>query len=78
MVRLHDGDRLLLYTDGVSEVLADTSECAKARIETITGDESLDGAQVLDAILAAVDGELAGVLQPDDLTLLTARFNKGS
>lgn len=72
-VPTQDGDRLLLYTDGVSEVLADTSECAKVRIEMIAGREALDGGQVLDAILSAVHDSLGGAQQPDDLTLLTAR-----
>jgi phosphoserine phosphatase RsbU/P len=72
-----EGDQLLLYTDGVSEVLADTSGCAETRIEVLTAPPSLHGAQLLDAILAAVHDDLAGAQQPDDLALLTARVLEG-
>jgi phosphoserine phosphatase RsbU/P len=70
---IDEGDHLLLYTDGVSEVLADTDGCAEARFSTIIEQDSAGGAALLDAILAGVQHELAGHPQPDDLTLLTAR-----
>ena len=66
------GDRLLLYTDGVSEVLANVDGCADKQIETAIERWSEGGAQLLDAILAEVHQNLAGLSQPDDLTLLTA------
>ena len=72
-IPVEDGDQLLLYTDGVSEVLADTTECAKTRLETLVARDALHGPQLLDAILAAVHNELAGAQQPDDLTLLAAQ-----
>ena len=72
-VAMDDGDQLLLYTDGVSEVIADTNECLKTRIQTLTTEQPPEGAQLLDVILAAVHNDLAGGPQPDDLTLLTAR-----
>jgi phosphoserine phosphatase RsbU/P len=73
-VPMDEGDQLLLYTDGVSERLADTNECAQTRIEALTGQQALQDAQLLDGILAAVHKDLAGAQQPDDLTLLTARM----
>ena len=73
---MDDGDHLLLYTDGVSEIIADTTECAQTRFETLTGQQALGGAPLLDAILAAYAMTLG--TQPDDLTLLTARLSKGS
>ena len=72
-VPIDEGDQLLLYTDGVSEVLAGAESDAKARIETTIERDSAGGALLLDAILAAVVHDLAGRPQPDDLTLLTAR-----
>jgi serine phosphatase RsbU (regulator of sigma subunit) len=72
-VSMDKGDQLLLYTDGVSEVIADTNECVQTRIETLTGEQALEGKQLLEAILSAVHNDLAGRPQPDDLTLLTAR-----
>jgi phosphoserine phosphatase RsbU/P len=72
-VAMDEGDQLLLYTDGVSEVIADTNECVQVRIQTLTGEPGHEGAQLLEAILAAVHNDLAAAPQPDDLTLLTAR-----
>jgi len=67
-----EGDQLLLYTDGVSEVLADNDGCAEARLSAVIERAPAGGAPLLDAILADVQHELAGAPQPDDLTLLTA------
>jgi sigma-B regulation protein RsbU (phosphoserine phosphatase) len=72
-VPIEDGDQLLLYTDGVSEVFADTSDGAQTRIELLVERHGRHGAQLLDGILGAVRDGLAGAQQPDDLTLLTAR-----
>jgi sigma-B regulation protein RsbU (phosphoserine phosphatase) len=73
-VHIDDGDRLLLYTDGVSDVLqdADANGSASTRLLTMIAD-CAGGAQLLDAILADVERGLAGRPRPDDLTLLTAR-----
>ena len=73
VVPIDKGNKLLLYTDGVSEVLADTDGCAESRFRNIIERASAGGATLLDAILADVQHDLAGSPQPDDLTLLTAR-----
>jgi sigma-B regulation protein RsbU (phosphoserine phosphatase) len=67
------GHQLLLYTDGVSEVLAGAEDDADARIVATIERDSEGGAPLLEAILAAVQHDLAGRDQPDDLTLMTAR-----
>ena len=67
------GHQLLLYTDGVSQVLAGAEDDADARIVATIGGHSGGGAPLLDAILAAVQHDLAGADQPDDLTLMTAK-----
>jgi len=72
-IPIEDGDQLLLYTDGVSEVLADTSDGSRTRIELLVERHGGHGSQLLDGILGAVRDGLAGAQQPDDLTLLTAR-----
>jgi sigma-B regulation protein RsbU (phosphoserine phosphatase) len=69
---LHAGDHLLLYTDGVSEPLADEDGRAEARLSSSIDRHSGGGAALLDGILAEVASELAGRPQDDDLTLLTA------
>jgi phosphoserine phosphatase RsbU/P len=71
-IPIEDGDQLLLYTDGVSEVLGDTSERSQTRIELLVAGHDRHGTQLLDGILDAVRNDLAGAQQPDDLTLLTA------
>jgi sigma-B regulation protein RsbU (phosphoserine phosphatase) len=70
---INEGDQLLLYTDGVSEPLADVDGCAKSRIETLIEQHATGGAPLLDAIVDDVQRALAGRAQSDDLTLLTAR-----
>jgi sigma-B regulation protein RsbU (phosphoserine phosphatase) len=69
---IDEGDQLLLYTDGVSETLAGSEDCGEPRIQSLIAKHA-GGAQLLDAIVAAVRHDLAGRAQPDDLTLLTAR-----
>ncbi len=72
VVRMDEGDHLLLYTDGVSETLADDDGHAERRFTGTIERASEGGAPLLDAILADIHHELAGRPQPDDLTLLTA------
>ena len=72
-VTIADGDHLLLYTDGVSETLADEDGRAEERFVSTIARASDGGGDLLDAILAEVERELAGRPQPDDLTLLTAQ-----
>jgi sigma-B regulation protein RsbU (phosphoserine phosphatase) len=72
VVPMGEGDHLLLYTDGVSETLADDDGRAEQRFTGTIDRASKGGAALLDAILADVHHELAGRPQPDDLTLLTA------
>jgi sigma-B regulation protein RsbU (phosphoserine phosphatase) len=73
VVPIDEGDQLLLYTDGVSEVLAGADGWAEARFMNTIDRASAGGASLLDAILDDVHHDLAGRPQPDDLTLMTAR-----
>ena len=73
VVPIHEGDHLLLYTDGISESLADDHGRAEERFTSIIDRASEGGAPLLDTILADVQKALAGRPQSDDLTLLTAR-----
>jgi sigma-B regulation protein RsbU (phosphoserine phosphatase) len=72
VVSMDVGDHLLLYTDGISETLADENGRAEERFTSAIDRASEGGALLLDTILADVQHELAGRPQPDDLTLLTA------
>jgi sigma-B regulation protein RsbU (phosphoserine phosphatase) len=75
-VAINAGDHLLLYTDGISETLADEDGRAEARLTGTIDRYSGGGATLLDAILADVGSELAGRPQADDLTLLTASVGR--
>jgi len=73
VVPMDEGDHLLLYTDGISEALADDDGRAEERFTSVMARAAEGGATLLDTILADVHHQLAGRPQPDDLTLLTAR-----
>jgi len=66
------GDRLLLYTDGVTDVLDCDDGAAPLQIIDAIHRETGGGMPLLDAILAAVYQTLGDNSQPDDLTLMTA------
>jgi|RhiMetdeSRZDD1v2_1073273.scaffolds.fasta_scaffold32592_4 phosphoserine phosphatase RsbU/P len=72
IVPIDEGDHLLLYTDGVWEVLADDDGRAEGRFLAAIERAPQGGASLLDTILGDVQREMAGQVQPDDLTLLTA------
>ena len=72
VIAIDDGDQLLLYTDGVSEILADPDGFVETRFKSII-DRTSGGAALLDAFLVDVQRELGGRELPDDLTLMTAR-----
>jgi phosphoserine phosphatase RsbU/P len=78
VVPIGEGDHLLLYTDGIWEILADDDGRAEGRFLAAIERAPEGGAALLDTILGEVHDEMAGQLQPDDLTLLTATVQRGS
>jgi len=72
VVNLSSGDRVLLYTDGVWDTLADDDGRAEERLQAAIAQAPAGGAALLDAILADVYRQLDDQPQPDDITLLTA------
>jgi sigma-B regulation protein RsbU (phosphoserine phosphatase) len=72
VVPMQRGDHLLLYTDGISDTLADGDGCGEERLAGAISRVGDGGAPLLDAILTDVARALAGRPQPDDFTLLTA------
>jgi len=74
-LELHDGDTLLMFTDGVSEAMNDSSEeFGEERIAEIlkrSMDRSLD--DILDLIESSVRDYRAGRTFADDFTLLVLR-----
>jgi sigma-B regulation protein RsbU (phosphoserine phosphatase) len=73
VIPIGEGDHLLLYTDGISDALADDDGRSEERFTRVIDRAADGGAPLLDTILADVHHQLAGRPQPDDLTLLTAR-----
>jgi serine phosphatase RsbU (regulator of sigma subunit) len=72
-VPLAVGERLLVYTDGVSDTLASDLAAGEDRIISLVEEHAEGGPPLLDAILTQVKSRLGGRRQPDDVTLLTAR-----
>ena len=72
VVPMSKGDHLLLYTDGISEVLAGADGSAEERFTSAIARAAEGGSRLLDTILADVHQALSGQFQQDDLTLLTA------
>ena len=71
-VSIDRGDHLLLYTDGISEAIADEDGRAEARFAEFIDRASDGGAPLVDGLLDEIRTALAGAPQPDDLTLLAA------
>lgn len=71
VVSMEEGDRLLLYTDGISDPLIEHDRPSEAAVKALVERHSDGGAPLLDALLAEVHHRTGG-RQPDDLTLLTA------
>jgi serine phosphatase RsbU (regulator of sigma subunit) len=73
-VPVQTGSRLLVYTDGVTEVLSEDGCDTKSPIAAAIERKPDGGVDLLDAIVAEVNAKLAGRPQPDDVTLMTARL----
>ena len=72
-VAFERGDRLFLYTDGVSDAFAGPDDCGEESIVQLLKQHATDGdGHLLDSVLARVREQFGGLPQPDDLTLLAA------
>jgi sigma-B regulation protein RsbU (phosphoserine phosphatase) len=76
-MRLSPGDRLVIYSDGVSEATNwENQQFGEERIQQIVLQHA-DGnvAQLFDALHAAVTGFVGGATQKDDMTLLVLGYH---
>ncbi len=75
-VRLAPGDRLLAYTDGLSEAMnpADEEWGEERLLATFCDCDGLSAAETIRRLIAAADTFAAGAPQHDDMTVLVARF----
>jgi sigma-B regulation protein RsbU (phosphoserine phosphatase) len=72
-VAFERGDRLFLYTDGVSDAFAGPDDCGEESLVQLLRQHATDGdGHLLDSVLARVREQFGGLPQPDDLTLLAA------
>ena len=73
--RLQPGDRLLLYTDGVTEAMdAAGGMFGAQRLEAaLAAAGGADAAQTEALVRAAIDGFAAGTKQYDDITMVALR-----
>jgi sigma-B regulation protein RsbU (phosphoserine phosphatase) len=67
-------DRLLLYTDGVSDALASEDDVGEQGILAASREHPEGGAPLLDSMLTRAQERLGSRPHPDDLTLLTAKM----
>lgn len=75
-VMLNPGDRFLLYSDGVSELMNPVSdEFGMDRLESwMKGHATLSSAKFVDGLMDVLEGHMAGFPQSDDITIVTGRL----
>lgn len=73
---LQSGDRIFLFTDGVTEAMDRDSELfSEARLEeNLKGKAGVSLPQLMQGVIAAVNAYSTGVPQADDITILALRF----
>jgi sigma-B regulation protein RsbU (phosphoserine phosphatase) len=74
-VRIEPGDRLVAFTDGISECMSPTDEewGEHRLIEAVRSCAELDAAETQRRLLSAADAFAAGARQHDDMTLVVVR-----
>lgn len=78
-VTLNPGDRFLLYSDGVSELMNPVSEeFGMERLQTwMRVNAHLHSDEVVGSLAQALEHHRAGQMQSDDITFVTGRFDPG-
>jgi sigma-B regulation protein RsbU (phosphoserine phosphatase) len=71
-VTLAEGDHLLLYTDGVSDALADMGASGEDHVRLVVEQHPEGGPALVDALVELVQRHLHTDRGPDDLTLVAA------
>jgi len=75
---LEPGEKLFLYTDGVTEAADSSSEMfgIERMIEALNAGADESPEQILKNVRAAVDGFVKGAEQFDDITMLCFEYKK--
>ena len=72
LLKLEKGDRLFLYTDGVTEALSERGDFfGEARLEAVLNGVTGSPAEVCAKAIAAVDAFSGAAQQADDITVMT-------
>lgn len=73
---LAPGDRLIIFTDGVSEAMNSAlEEWGEDRLAaTVRATQACDAPEIITRIMHAADQFAAGAPQHDDMTLIVLRF----
>jgi phosphoserine phosphatase RsbU/P len=75
-VEFHPGERLFAYTDGISEAMDPEGDFyGEERIQNLVDDHRDGGEALISALFRDVERFSSGRPQPDDLTVLAARFD---
>ena len=74
-LKLEKGDRLFLYTDGVTEAQSKTGDFyGEGRLESVLATATGMSAEVCRTVLGSVDAFAAGAPQADDITMMAVGF----
>lgn len=75
VVKMSNGDELLIFTDGISEAMnRNLEEWGEQRLaETVRGSTARTAPELIAQIMAAADAFAAGAPQHDDMTLVVVR-----
>jgi serine phosphatase RsbU (regulator of sigma subunit) len=75
-VRLHEGDVLVVFSDGVTEAMnADGAEFGEERLRScLSACQNAAAAELLDCVLGTVREFTAGAPQSDDITAMVLRY----
>ncbi len=77
-LRMHPGDALVLYTDGVTEA-ADTQLCLYGEdrlLSLLASSQAASASQLVQEVVESVQAYSAGSAQTDDITLLALRYRE--
>ena len=75
LLRLENGDRLFLYTDGVTEAQSKTGDFyGESRLEAVLDKTRGTPEEVCRAVLGSVDSFAEGAPQADDITMMSVCF----
>jgi len=77
---LEPGDRLFLYTDGVTEAFSPDDELfgEKRMVDALAASASLTAREALDNLHAAITAFAAGTEQSDDLTMMAVDYRRSA